>query len=69
MKCLVTYMYQAVSGTIIKNSYCSFAHNPPTMKDVEELIEKIKTAIGIDRDIIIINWLPLSDYEEDTTED
>ncbi len=68
MRCLVLYMYQGISGIIIKNSYCSFAHNPPTMKDVKELTEKIQAETGIGGDIIIINWIPLSEDEEDTTE-
>lgn len=67
MKCLVLYMYQGISETIIKNSCCSFKHNPPTMKDVKELTEKIQTETGIGGDIVVINWLPLSDDEEDTT--
>ena len=69
MKCLVSYMYQGISGIVIKNSYCSLTHNPPTMKDVKELIGKIQTEIGIGGNIIIINCLPLSEDAEDATED
>lgn len=56
MKCLIIYRHDYGIGS----TECIFNHFPPTVNDVRKAEKEIK--IGNDfKQVIIINWLELSD--------
>ena len=66
--CLIIYFYKKGTDT----GFCSvdgyFRHNPPTMTDIQDMQKEIQEKFSVDG-AMVLNWLPLSDDEEDTTED
>lgn len=68
MRCLVVYVFQNRYGNGIGSSDCYFRSNPPTIKDIADAQKEIQDREEMES-VTIVNWIPLSEDEEDKTKD
>ena len=63
-KYLVAYMFEGIMGGIqISSNICEFQNIPPTIEDVNRILEELKK-VKMSENVVIINWLLLSDSGE-----
>lgn len=60
---LVVYMYGSKTGYGISHVDCKMKNNPPSIEDVIDIQRKLADEKKSD-DIVILNWLPLTDSGE-----
>lgn len=66
-KYLVVYMLEGImGGTQISSNICESQNIPPTIEDVNRILEELKK-VRMSENVVIINWLLLSDSGEDKT--
>lgn len=63
---LVVCMYESMGNTQISSDICKSQNTPPTVEDVNRMLEDLKK-VKMSENVVILNWLLLSDSGEDKT--
>lgn len=61
---LVVCMYESMGNTQISSDICKSQNAPPTVEDVNRMLEDLKK-VKMAENVVILNWLLLSDSGKD----